>query len=121
MTALQLRSAALLLAGVIVSGGVSAPSPAAEPAVVRIVAKRFSYTPAEVRLKKGSTVVLELLSEDRVHGFNLPELGIRTDVTPGTPTRVTVTPGKTGTFPFHCDVFCGDGHDEMNGVVVVTE
>ncbi len=91
------------------------------PAVVRIVARKFSYSPAEVRLKKGETVTLELVSADRVHGFNLPALGVRTDVTPGKATRLTVTPEKVGTFPFHCDVFCGDGHDEMNGVVVVTE
>ena len=43
-----------------------------EPRVVRIVAKRFSFTPSEVRLKKGEPVVLELVSEDRVHGFKLP-------------------------------------------------
>ncbi len=100
----------------------SAPNGRAEEArVVRIVAKRFSYTPSEVRLKKGQKVILELVSEDRVHGFNLPELGIRTDVSPKEPARVTITPVRTGTFPFHCDVFCGGGHEEMTGSLVVTE
>lgn len=94
---------------------------AEEARVVRIVAKRFSYTPSEVRLKKGQTVVLELVSEDRVHGFNLPELGIRADVSPKETARVTITPVRAGTFPFHCDVFCGAGHEEMTGSLVVTE
>lgn len=94
---------------------------AAEPRVVRIVAKRFSYTPSEIRLKKGEPVVLELVSEDRVHGFKLPAFKIRTDVRPNEVTRIPLTPDKAGTFTFACDVFCGDGHDDMAGTVVVTE
>jgi heme/copper-type cytochrome/quinol oxidase subunit 2 len=35
-------------------------------------------------------------------------------------TRVTLTPDKEGTYPFHCDVFCGDGHEDMTGTLVVT-
>ena len=94
---------------------------AAEPRVVRIVAKRFSYTPSEVTLKKGEPVVLELVSEDRVHGFKLPAFKIRSDVRPNEVTRVPLTPDKTGTFTFACDVFCGDGHDDMTGTLIVTE
>ena len=29
-------------------------------------------------------------------------------------------PDKTGKFTFSCDVFCGDGHEEMTGTIVVT-
>jgi cytochrome c oxidase subunit II len=93
---------------------------AAEPRVVRISAKRFEFTPSEVRVEKGETVVLELTSKDRVHGFNLPAFKIRKDIVPKEVTRVTLTPDKEGTFPFHCDVFCGDGHEDMTGVLVVT-
>ena len=102
----------------------AAPNPpgrAAEPRVVRIVAKRFSYTPSEITLKKGEPVVLELISEDRVHGFKLPAFKIRTDVRPNEVTRVPLTPDRTGTFTFACDVFCGDGHDDMTGTLIVTE
>jgi hypothetical protein len=31
-----------------------------------------------------------------------------------------VRPERAGTFAFHCDVFCGDGHEEMSGRIVVT-
>lgn len=92
----------------------------AAPRVVKISAKRFEFTPSEVRIKQGETVVLELTSEDRVHGFNLPAFKIRKDIVPKEVTRVTLTPGEAGTFPFHCDVFCGDGHEEMTGALVVT-
>jgi len=26
-----------------------------------------------------------------------------------------------GDFPFHCDVFCGSGHEQMEGTIKVTE
>ncbi len=99
----------------------SAGATAGEPRVVRISAKRFEYTPSTVTLKKGEPVVLELVSEDRVHGFKLPAFGIRTDVRPKDPVRIALTPDKAGTFTFACDVFCGDGHDDMTGTLVVTE
>ena len=91
------------------------------PRVVRIVAKRFSYKPSEVTLRKGEPVVLELVSEDRLHGFNLPAFRIRTDVRPHEVTRVPFKPDRAGTFTFHCDVFCGEGHEDMTGTLVVTE
>ena len=111
-------SAALAL---LLAGAATGRAPAAEPRVVRIVAKRFTYTPSEITLKKGEPVVLELVSEDRVHGFKLPAFKIRTDVRPNEVTRVPLTPDRTGTFTFACDVFCGDGHDDMTGTVVVTD
>ncbi len=121
MTSLRKWTFRVSVLVVLALASASRPSNATEPPVIRIVAKKFSYAPAEVRLQKGVTVVLELVSEDRVHGFNLPELGVRTDVTPGKPARVTLTPAKAGRFEFHCDVFCGDGHGEMTGAIVVTE
>jgi cytochrome c oxidase subunit 2 len=32
---------------------------------------------------------------------------------------VRVVPQKAGRFEFHCDVFCGSGHEEMSGILVV--
>jgi cytochrome c oxidase subunit 2 len=34
-------------------------------------------------------------------------------------TRVNITPTKPGEFVFFCDVFCGDGHEEMAGTLLV--
>jgi cytochrome c oxidase subunit II len=31
-----------------------------------------------------------------------------------------LTPDKTGTFTFACDVFCGSGHEDMTGTLIVT-
>lgn len=96
---------------------------AAQPSeqVIRVTAKRFDYTPSEIRLKKGVPVVLEFTSQDVVMGFNVPDLGARTDIFPGNVTRVRLVPDKVGTFEFHCDIFCGTGHEDMNGTIIVTD
>lgn len=86
---------------------------------VRVGAKKFEFHPNRVTVKLGQPVVLVLTSEDRIHGFKMPELGIRTDIVPGQETRVALTPQKAGSFTFFCDVFCGDGHEDMDGTLIV--
>jgi len=89
--------------------------------VIRVKAKKFEFSPGEIIIKKGEPVTLELTSEDRTHGFNLPDFGVRAEVKPGTVSRVSITPDKTGRFSFACDVFCGSGHEDMSGTLVVTD
>ena len=103
-------SAVLLLARV---------SAAEDERVVPVIARKFVFVPDEIHLKQGEAVVLELTAPEVTMGFNAPELGIRTDIIPGLPTRVRLTPAKAGRFLFNCDVFCGSGHEEMDGVIVV--
>jgi len=88
--------------------------------VVRISAKKFTYTPDEVTLKLGEPVVLEFTTEDVHMGFKCVELGVRADILPGQVTRLKLTPEKAGTFGFFCDVFCGDDHELMSGTLTIT-
>ena len=92
---------------------------AEQPAKIRISAKKFEYHPNKVTAKLGQPVVFVLTSEDRIHGFKMPDFGLRNDIVPGQETRVTLTPDKAGSFTFFCDVFCGDGHEDMEGTLVV--
>ena len=103
--------------------GSTASHVTAEPTerVIKITAKAFEYVPNEITLKKGEPVVLELTSQDLFHGFNISDLGLRADLPPGKTARVQLTPDKTGDFEFHCDNFCGTGHENMNGVIHVVE
>ncbi len=89
--------------------------------VIQITAKRFEYSPKDITVKKGIPVVLEFTSLDRLHGFDCPGLGIRADIRPGKATQVRFVPQKVGIFPFHCDNFCGSGHEGMRGTITVTE
>lgn len=88
---------------------------------IHITARNFEFTPDTITLKNGEPVVLVLSSRDRKHGFSLRGFGIRADVKPGESTRLRFTPNKTGKFTFSCDIFCGEGHEDMAGTVVVNE
>lgn len=90
-----------------------------EPRVIQVTAERFKFTPSAIEMKAGETVVLEIRSIDHKHGFAVPDLGIDEVVEEGKVTRVRVTASKPGTVLFHCSVFCGSGHEEMAGEIVV--
>jgi len=92
----------------------------AKPRVIKVSARRFTYTPAVIELKRGEPVTLELTTEDVFMGFNVPDFNVRSDIVPGKTMTLTFTPDKAGTFVFLCDVFCGDGHETMSGKFVVT-
>jgi cytochrome c oxidase subunit 2 len=92
---------------------------AAAPGEVEIQASKFAFSPETVKVKRGQPVTFVLTSIDRVHGFKMPEFGVRTDIVPDQQTRLTITPEKTGTFVFFCDIFCGDGHEDMSGTLIV--
>ena len=106
------RAFLALLAGI----GVAS---AQTPRVIAITARKFEFSPAELTLKTGEPVVLELTTEDVHMGFDAPELNLHADILPGQISRVPFTPGKPGSFEFICDVFCGSGHEEMGGVIKV--
>ena len=89
--------------------------------VIRISASSFEYMPNEITVKKGVPVTLELVSQERHHGFNLPEFHVRADIQPGVIEKIRFVPDKAGKFTFFCDVFCGGGHEDMSGTLSVVE
>lgn len=89
--------------------------------VIKITAKKFEYSPSSIKIKKGIPVILELTSLDTRHGFNCPKLGVRTDIEPGKVSRVRILAQKAGVYEFHCDIFCGDGHEDMYGKIIVED
>jgi cytochrome c oxidase subunit 2 len=117
------RVAIATMAVMLGSLGAYVAAQSAEPKekVIRITAKKFNYTPGEVKLKKGVPVILEFRTQDVLMGFNLPDFNARADIVPGKTTRLRLVPDKTGTFVFLCDVFCGTGHEEMNGKLIVVD
>ncbi len=88
--------------------------------MIRVSARRFVFEPNVIKLKKGEPVVFLLTTKDVFMGMNIPDFGVRSDIVPGKTMRLAFTPDKAGTFTFVCDVFCGDGHEEMHGTLVVT-
>ncbi|MDD5712394.1 MAG: cupredoxin domain-containing protein [Smithellaceae bacterium] len=119
--ALLFACAVVLLASSVVDLGGGGISLGQEEQVIKVVAKRFEYSPNTITVKIGVPVDLEFTSLDRLHGFNCPGLSIRTDIYPGKVNRLQFVPQKKGTFPFHCDNFCGSGHEGMTGTLLVTD
>src|SRR5262249_15589589 len=99
------RAGALVRAGLLWLwlGCLIAPAHAgtgAEPAVVRVTARKFAFSPGEIVVHRGETVILELTSSDRTHGFSLPALGVRVEVEAGQVRRLRLRPTESGRFPF---------------------
>src|SRR5439155_507934 len=87
--------------------------------VIQLTAKKFEFSPAVIELRVGVPVVLEVSSLDRKHGFALPDFKIDEQIEAGGVTRIRFVPDRAGSFAFHCSVFCGSGHEDMGGTIVV--
>jgi cytochrome c oxidase subunit 2 len=102
----------LLLFGVLAAYSVSLRAQAAPQRIV-IEAKRFSYNPPEITLKKGQPVILVVKSDDVAHGLRFRELNVNIKVKAHGTAEAQFTPMETGDFVGHCSVFCGTGHGSM--------
>jgi len=109
----------LLAAGLLGAGGYAATQPVER--VIRISTRKFEFTPSEITLTKNEPVILEFTATDDLMGFKSAGLGVRMDIVPGKVTRLRLVPDRVGKFMFYCDVFCGDGHEEMDGTITVVE
>jgi cytochrome c oxidase subunit 2 len=114
------RIVAAALAFGMTAGLTASATPADDaPQIVPIAAQRYRFEPSTITLKRGQTVKLVLSSRDRIHGFMSKALGIDTDIAPGKPTEITITPRAAGTFRTICDHYCGLGHHGMKMTIVV--
>ena len=94
---------------------VVAPPPGSD---IYIKASRYSWTPV-LRLKKGERYKLHTYSVDYLHGFKIHELKTRFEATPNYETTFDFSPDKAGEFEIICDEFCGEGHHQMKGLIIV--
>lgn len=98
-------------------------APSAQAQAVKqfdVVARRFTFTPAQIDVNQGDTVRITVRSEDVKHGFAIEAFKVN-EVIPagGAPVTVEFVASQPGTFRFSCSEFCGSGHNGMNGVLVV--
>lgn len=109
------------LSGALLGAALGVQEGASKEQFVQVTARRFTFTPNEIVVQRGRPVLLEIASEDFVHGFNVPALKLRADLPPGIITRLRFTPKRVGVYDFVCDNFCGAGHEEMHGRIVVKD
>lgn len=112
------RRTLLLGAAATATGGLGLIAQAQERSI-DIVARKFEFVPAEITLKLGQPVTLRFTAPEVTMGINLADFAQRADIVPGQVATLRFTPDKAGRFTFVCDIFCGTGHEDMSGVLVV--
>ncbi len=100
---------------------VAEPAPAPQPVEVTVNLHAFNwgFEPSRVEVPLGSQVKFVVSTEDAEHGLAIPAFGVSQKLTPGKITEVEFVADQAGEFPFYCNVFCGAGHKEMQGTLVV--
>ncbi|HEF4762771.1 TPA: cytochrome c oxidase subunit II [Pseudomonas putida] len=75
----------------------------------------------EVRLPLNKPVKVLLRSKDVLHNFYIPQIRSKMDMVPGMVSYFWFTPTKTGKYEVLCAEFCGVGHFNMRGQMIVEE
>ena len=86
-----------------------------------MVAKMWSFTPDDIELPKGARVDLYLSSKDVVHGFNIVEKDVNLMAVPGGINKTTLEFNKEGVYNIVCHEYCGAGHQNMMGRIIVRD
>jgi cytochrome c oxidase subunit 2 len=86
---------------------------------VYYVASMWQFQPAEVFIPVGSEVDMYLVSKDVVHGFNISSKNVNMMAVYGALNKVRVKFDKPGIYDIVCHEYCGVGHQNMRGQVIV--
>lgn len=75
-----------------------------------------------VRVKPSEKVLFRILSNDVIHGFNIPVAGITTEFDPGSTRQIWIrAPKEPGKYLIQCMNYCGVGHAQMKAWLVVDD
>lgn len=90
-----------------------------ETRVITVVAKRFTFEPARVEVTEGERVRLVVTTGDGVHGIEVKKFKINKKVPRGGEVTIEFVASAAGEFPILCSEYCGEGHEDMKGMLVV--
>lgn len=88
---------------------------------VNVKASLFAWDPPILKVHQGDRVVLNLTSEDIVHGIFVEGYDEEVLITPGKVSRLEFVADMTGKFRFRCSFTCGNMHPFMIGEMVVED
>jgi cytochrome c oxidase subunit II len=87
-----------------------------------ITASRFKFAPAVIEVPVGASVELVLRSADTDHGLAIPAFKVKVAIPKGgAPVTASFVASRAGRFPMECSEYCGAGHKQMRGELVVRE
>ena len=120
MTSRTLRSRILVSLFVFLGAAVC---PANEPPVsreIKIVARRYTFEPGTITVRKGEQIKLIVTVEDAAHGIAIRDLGVDHRIDAHQSKVVEFTADREGRFLISCSVDCVDDHPNLEGELVVT-
>jgi cytochrome c oxidase subunit II len=131
-TALTVVTLFVLLVGDFLTGRAVRSLDVPDALVVRMTARQWWWevqypgsspheivtTANELHLPVGRPVRIELVANDVIHSFWVPNLHGKKDMIPGHPTTIVVQADRPGEFRGQCAEFCGLQHANMRFVVI---
>lgn len=88
---------------------------------VVMIGQAWSFTPNEVRVPAGAEVTFLMTTPDVIHGFHVEGTRLNVMLIPGQVARVQYTFEEAGEHLIICHEYCGIGHHNMWGKVIVEE
>ncbi|WP_115863702.1 cytochrome c oxidase subunit II [Halorussus litoreus] len=70
-------------------------------------------------LPKDTDIYLNVTSDDWIHSFHVPELGLKQDALPGQHNTIKTKITNEDTYQLYCAEYCGVGHSKMLGEIDV--
>jgi len=66
-------------------------------------------------------IYVNVSSRDVIHGFHVPELGMKSDAIPDRTNYIKTNASETGTYQGYCSEYCGVAHSQMYFTVEVVD
>ncbi|MBT3690261.1 hypothetical protein HOE31_04420 [bacterium] len=84
-----------------------------------LIAKKWEFEPSVITVNEGDMVKLKITSIDVDHGIAIPDFDINVDLNVNEEVEVIFEADKVGTFSFTCSIYCGSGHIDMTGTLII--
>ena len=96
------------------------PAAASAPREIPVVAKKFTFEPARIEVTEGERIRLVVTSADGVHGLEVKKFRVNKKIPRGgEAVTIDFVASAPGEYPILCSEYCGNGHEDMKGLLVV--
>ena len=72
-------------------------------------------------LPANTKVIIRTQSQDVIHAFHAPDIGLKADALPGQQNQIITEDLEEGTYQLYCAEFCGVGHSQMLSKIEVVD
>lgn len=84
-----------------------------------IIAQMWNYVPNEITVPAGAEVTFVMTSKDITHGIIVEQHDVNLMLLPGQIAQTNAQFNRPGTYQLICHEYCGPGHHNMIGRIIV--